>query len=855
MQADLPRGDAQGLTPAEVESRRLRYGRNEVPGREGRDMLRTVRGVFTEPMFVLLIVAAGLYLAMGDRGEGLLLLFFAVVTVGLVIVQERRSQRALDALRRLAVPQVRVIRGGATTRVAGAELVPGDLFLLDEGERVPADGVVRAGDALSVDESLLTGESIPVRKAIALEGAAAAPDRPDMADGDDGSGVFAGTLVVSGHAIVEVLSTGAHTRMGRIGASLVDIHTQEAPLQQQLHRVVRVFAVGAVATSLALVAWYGLVRHDWMQGLLAGIALAMAMLPEEFPMALSVFLGLGAWRLARVKVLARQPAAIDSLGATTVLCLDKTGTLTANRLRLARLEAHGQQWDCQPGVPAPGALAELVDVAAAASRRGNADPLDQAVLAVAATASPTGSAAGQLVREYPLSAQSTAMGQAWSDGDRGCRIAAKGSPEAIAQLCRLDAPATEALRGRVATMAGQGLRVIGVARAAAAAAPDRLADAAFSFEGLLGFEDPLRPEVPAAIARARRAGIAVAMITGDHAATALAIAGKAGIATAAGALEGAGVAAMDDAALARAVRDTRVFARVMPSQKLRIVQALQAGGEIVAMTGDGVNDAPALKAAHVGIAMGSRGTDVAREAAQVVLLDDDVGRILDGVALGRRIFDNLGKVMVYITAIHVPIAGAALLPLLFGLPPLLLPVHVVLTEMVIDPMCSIAFESAPPEPDVMDRAPRPAGRNLLDLRVFARGLGQGAVLLVTVLAVYAGALHAGRDVDVARALGIVALTVGNIALVAVDTRTAAGWRSLVRRDFASFWILAGLACAVLAVGLALPAARELLHFGRPAPADLAGVLGAVVVVACAMAWWRRLAHRGRLRVTMSGTGA
>ncbi|MEP6504149.1 MAG: cation-translocating P-type ATPase, partial [Betaproteobacteria bacterium] len=651
----------------------------------------------------------------------------------------------------------------------------------------------------------------------------------------------AGTLVVSGHAVVEVLQTGPATQMGRIGVSLATIDTGESPLQGQLHRLVRVFGVGAAATSLALLLWYGLARGDWLQGLLAALALAMAMLPEEFPMAMSVFLALGAWRLARAKVLTRRVSAIDALGAATVLCVDKTGTLTHNRLQLVLL-ADGAR-DVVPGgaTALPEFATRLLEVAALASRRGNADPLDRAVLELAdATSSPAPGGAPRLVREYPLSAALTAMAQAWDVGASEHLLAAKGSPEAISRLCRLEAARASALLERVQGLAAQGLRVIGVAQARtpASALGERLEAHPFEFVGLLGFSDPLRAEVAAAVAQARGAGIAVAMITGDHAATALAIAREAGIDTHAGVMLGPAIEALDDPQLALAVRDVRVFARVMPSQKLRLVQAFQAGGGVVAMTGDGVNDAPALKAANIGIAMGQRGTDVAREAAAIVLLDDDVGHIVDGVALGRRIFGNLRKVMVYITAIHVPIAGAALLPLLLGLPPLLLPVHVVLTEMVIDPMCSLAFESAPAEPASMRQPPRDATRPLIDLRVLARGMAQGAVLLATTLAVYALALHAGRDVDTARALGILALTAGNIALVAVDASTSAGWRAPMRRERAAFWIVAMLAGGALALGLSLPAARVLQRFGQPALGDLGWTAAAVACAVAVLALWR-----------------
>jgi len=810
----------RGLDPAAVETARARHGRNELASPDRRGFFRTVREILSEPMFLLLLVAAGLYLVMGDRAEGALLGFFAVVTVGLVVLQERRSQRALDALRVLAAPQARAWRAGQLVRLPAAELVPGDMVLLDEGERIPADGLVRDGDAIAVDESVLTGESVPVRKIALASGTPTATTSPG---GDDRPAVFAGTLVVRGHATMEVTATGHAAQIGRIGSSLAAINSAPDPMATQLRRLVRLFSVGAVLTSLALASWYGLTRHDWIQGMLAGTAIAMSLLPEEFPMVLSIFLALGSWRLARAQVLVRRPAAIDSLGATTMLCLDKTGTLTRNELRVARLQAPGAR-----AADTPDATHEaLLRAARLASRSESSDPLDNAVFAAAPGAMPDPSSR---VREYPIAPGRPLVGQAWREATR-VLVAAKGAPEAIAALCRAERADTTEWLDAAAAMARQGLRVIAVAEAACNEAPADLLELEFHFLGLLGLADPLRDDVPRAIAAARLAGIDIAMITGDHAATALSIASQAGIDTAAGACDGSTLAALDDAALATVVAHVRVFARVTPADKLRLVQAFQAAGHVVAMTGDGVNDAPALKAAHVGIAMGVRGTDVAREAAEIVLLDERVGSIVDAVALGRRIFDNLRRVMAYIVAIHIPIAGAALLPLVMGLPPLLMPVHVVLIEMVINPMCSLVFEGAPARADLMSRPPCAAGRALIDMSVMARGLAQGGSMLVAVVGIYALALHFGLATDGARALAILGLTAGSVGLVAVDAGAGLGWRALAHRDFASFWVVAGLAGIALMLGMWLPAAQALLHFQEPPVVWALAVVAALAVIA------------------------
>lgn len=802
-------------------------------------MLRTLRGVFTEPMFLLLLAAAALYLLLGDLGEGLLLAFFAVVTVGLVVFQERRSEHALAALRVLSAPQVRVLRGGLMARIPARELVPGDFFLVGEGERVAADGIVREAVGLQVDESLLTGESVPVSKRVwqLQDGLAMASPQSN-----GGAFVYASTLAIAGHAVIEAVATGAGTQVGRIGASLAAIETAATPLEQHLRRLVRVFGLGAAAICTVIVVVYGLLRGEWMQGLLSAVAIGMAMLPEEFPMALAVFLSLGAWRLARIKVLARRPAVIEALGAATVLCVDKTGTLTENRMQLSRLVTGEVDVKLEAGKDLPEAVHRLLEFAMLASRRDGSDPMDRALIA-------RGDAvlAGTehlhpdwtLTREFPLSPELLAMSHEWTDAAGRLRIAAKGAPEAVFDLCHLDPQRTADLLSRVKGLAAQGLRVLAVAEACSPHGETVMHphDHDFTLLGLAAFEDPLRESVPGAVAQAREAGIAVAMITGDHAATALAIAEQAGIDVQAGVLTGAEIDALGELALAEAVRHVRVFARVMPEQKLKLVLALRHNGETVAMTGDGVNDAPALKAAHIGIAMGVRGTDVAREAAGLVLLDEDFGRIVGGVRMGRRIFDNLRKVMTYITAIHVPVAGLALLPLLFGLPPLMLPVHVVLTEMVIDPVCSLAFEGAAEAPGLMQRPPRRTDDGIVGWAMLWRGLVQGGCLLAATLGVYLLALQAGREADVARTLAVIGLTLGNLMLVAANMAIGSGLRTLANASSRAFWAVTVVAASALATAVLVPGPRRLLHFGVPAAEDLVLTLVTVALAVSAGAAW------------------
>lgn len=815
-----------GLTGTEVTQQRAKYGLNLLEQAQAGGWRVALRSIAGEPMFLLLLAGAAIYLLIGDLADGLLLGTFALLTVGLVLWQERRSQRALVALRALAAPLVRVRRDGSVETLLATDLVPGDVCELSEGDRVAADGVLREGVAVAVDESLLTGESLAVAKQACAARSAAPLARPG---GDGGVHLYAGTLIVAGHGLLEVKATGRNTQIGQIGLSLATIDDAPTPLQVELRRIVRFFGLAALLACLFLLLWSGLQRGDWLQGLLSAIALGMAMLPEEFPVVLAIFLALGAWRMARLQVLARRPAVIEALGAATVLCVDKTGTLTENRIQLQRLVSVDADLDLDVTETLPEAVQRMLRCGVLASLQGSADPIDRAVMAAAERRAPADHPDWRLVREYPLSAGLLAATYAWTRDDGRLYVASKGAPEAICALSRLDATSQQRWLEQAQQLASAGLRVLAVAEAVAALdEPARNAtDYDFHWLGLLGFADPLRPSVPAAVAEAQGAGLRVVMITGDHAATGLSIARQAGLNTAAGALTGADLAALDDVSLTEVAGEISVYARMLPEQKLRLVQALQRRGETVAMTGDGVNDAPALKAAHIGIAMGKRGTDVAREAAGLVLLEEDFGRIVDAIRMGRRIYTNLCKVAVYIMAIHVPIIGLALLPILMGLPPLLLPAHVVLTEMVIDPACSLAFE-ATDDPDAMRRPPRPKGGGLWSWGTFSAGLIQGLCLLTVTLLCYQLALAHGRGEDIARTLAVLGLTLGNLLLVAVNICAGTGLAALFALAARAYWFVASAAAASLLIALWLPAGRELLQFAVPSAADLLAMAAAVI---------------------------
>lgn len=826
----LPTAD-EGLSAAQAAQRLQDDGPNVLPGEKRRGLRAIVHETLQEPMFMLLLAAGALYLVLGDLQEGMILFGLVLVVLALTLYQEGKTEHALAALRDMTSPRARVLRDGQPQRIAGVDVVCGDILLLAEGDRIAADAMLLDGSDVQVDESLLTGESLPVLKL-------AATDSDDIAQ----SSLFSGTLLVGGHGSALVTATGARSEIGRIGAALETLVNERSPLKLQTARLVRVLALIALGASLFMVLAYGGLRGDWLGALLAGIALAMALLPQEFTVVLTVLPALGAWRLSKQNVLTRRIAAIETLGATSVLCADKTGTLTENRMTVTQLYVPGNApagreslaVDYDGTAQLPEAFHTLVEYSILASMADPFDPMEKAFHRL-----------GQhflkdtehlhrdwtLLQEYGLTPQLRAMSHVWqaleSEG-QGHVVAAKGAPEAIIDLCHLDAAAQAPISAAVDAMAAKGLRVLGVAQARFVGDqwPAGEHDFEFEFVGLLGLADPLRAEIREAVAECRSAGIRVVMITGDYPATAHAIALQAqlDVSQPDQLLTGDELAGLSDAELCQRMKRVSVCARIAPQQKLRIVQALKANSEIVAMTGDGVNDAPALKAAHVGVAMGGRGTDVAREAASIVLLDDNFASIVRAVRLGRRIFDNLRKSMSYILAVHVPIAGMALMPVLLGWPTVLFPLHIAFLELVIDPACSMVFENEPSESDVMQRPPRDAQAPLFAGMTLALALLQGLGVLAVVLGAYAWS-SSWLTEPAARAFAFSTLVAGDVALILSNrTGSATLWASL-RVPNRTLWAVIGITLGLLGLTLYLPWLTKLFFFAPLSGPDLLAALG------------------------------
>jgi Ca2+-transporting ATPase len=882
-------GEATGLSLEEAAQRLKSEGYNEIPSTKRQSIWSIAFSVIREPMFLLLIAGGSIYFALGNIEEAVLLLSFVFVIMGITFYQERKTERALEALRDLSSPRALVIRGGRERRIPGRDVVRGDLIVVSEGDRVPADAVLIASTNLSVDESFLTGESVPVRKksiglqgnqqdkqegpsskqndssteyaantisgttpANATVGAGLSPPIKGHPGGEDQPFLYSGTLVVQGQGYAEVTATGVHTEMGKIGRTLQTLESESTPMQKKSNVLVRNLAIVAFGLFVIIVFAYALTRGSWLNGLLAGITLAMATIPEEIPVVLTIFLALGAWRISKQGVLTRRIPAVEALGSATVLCVDKTGTLTQNRMIVKELLVNGDFYDVRYDSQAlPERFHSILEYSILASQRDPFDPMEKAFKELGdhfLAHTEHLHADWSLVHEYPLSPELLAISRVWRSPDRKeYIIAAKGAPEAIADLCHFDAGQMKQLKDKINEMAGRGLRVLGVAKASFSEPrlPSIQHEFDFKFLGLIGLADPIRETVPLVLSECYQAGIRVVMITGDYPGTAESIARQIGLRPPDKYITGAELDKMSDEELRKRAADCAIFARVVPEQKLRIVNALKANGEVVAMTGDGVNDAPALKAADIGVAMGGRGTDVAREAASLVLLNDDFASIVHAVKLGRTIFDNLQKALSYIFAIHIPIVGMSLIPVLFDLPLVLLPAHIVFLELIIDPACSVVFEAEPAEPDVMQRPPRDPNAPLFGRRDVLISVMQGLSVLVIVLIVFRLALSIGQNAADARAITFSTLIFANLALINTNrSRSQTILASFKVKNSALWWVMGGATLFLLMV-LYIPFLRSLFSFTILHPASL---LIALVAGAAGVAWFEVLKYASYRRV-------
>lgn len=777
-----------GLTSLEAARLLNEFGPNSVETEASRSRLSVALAVLREPMLLLLLAAGLLSFLLADLTDAILLMFTVVIVLGISIYQQQRTNKALAALKELTAPLAHVIRDGLEMRISSRDVVPGDLILLSEGDRVVADAELVTASSLEFDESLLTGESIPITKS-------------------SGEIAFTGSLAVRGHGQARVIATGNETELGKIGKSIESIPYTRTHLQQSIDSIVKAIGGFAFLTVIAIVIIYGMTRGNWLEGGIAAIAAAMALIPEEFPVILTLFMALGAWRMARVRVIARQAPAIEALGSVTVLCVDKTGTLTRNEMTVSEVQIDHHVITAAQAIDSKDGY-RLLRIAALAAPRTPFDPMDKAFRALVDVEETMKGLIS--IAEFPVIKERLAYIHIWQEG-ASLLVAAKGAPEHIARLCGMEGKMVEELNQRVASAGEKGLRVIAVATAKGEIGKiEGIEGLDFQFLGLTFLKDPIREGVPVSVRECVTAGIRTIMITGDHPTTARSIAQEIGLHHPNNVLTGSEISLLSDEELSEHVRRCQVFARVTPSDKLRLIRALQAHGEVVAMTGDGINDAPALRAADIGVAMGGRGTDVAREAAHLIITDDDFTSIVAGIRRGRAIYANIQKAMTYVIAIHVPIFGMALVPVLVADWPLILvPALIAFHEVIIDPASSIAFEVESPDPKIMSQPPRRPRSGIFDRREIFLALLQGISIFLLVFLIFLANIASDVAEEKVRALTFTALVIANVILILINrSRTLTLWETLVkRRNSAIPWLITG-AVALLLLLLNLPFLRE-----------------------------------------------
>jgi P-type Ca2+ transporter type 2C len=792
-----------GLTDEAVTRSRVEHGRNTLTVNTENGFWVTMKDVVTEPMFLLLLVACGIYLSLGRAEEAITLLIALLVVSGISVYQSVRSNRALAALRDLTQPKTQVRRNGMLATVPVEEIVVGDAVLIAEGEGVPADGTMDTGNDFSVDEAILTGESVAVLKM-------------------PGDAVFAGTNTASGSAWFSVTAVGGQTELGKIGRSIAEIPTEKTPLQRQINQfVMRMAWIGLGAFALVWGLNYAR-SGDWVTALLFGLTLAMSILPEEIPVAFSSFMALGAARLSRIGVLTKQPQTVESLGSATVICADKTGTITQEGMSVRQV--YDGATDAL--LPLPGILSEtaksVLDYARWASETDPFDSMEKAIVDTFTTTFADDNPAAiahpyPLIHEYPLAGSPPMMTHVRQAPTGAVLVAGKGAVEHILAVCRPEPAVAERVRRMTNQLSAGGYRVLGVARGTYAS-PDFPAEQdgfTWSFLGLIALENPPKPNAKAVLQAFADAGIRVKLITGDFPETARAIARQVGLPGADRTLlTGQQVMAMDEPTLQEQATQTAVFARMFPDAKLRVVNALKANGEIVAMTGDGVNDGPALKAAHIGVAMGKRGTEVARQAASLVLVNDDLGSMVEAIAQGRRIYQNLKKAIAYIVSIHIPIILTVAVPLLAGWhwQNLFSPIHVIFLELVMGPTCSIAFENEPAEPGQMQQPPRRLTDTFLAGPELGRSIAQGLGIAGAVLGVYYVTMQQGESISAVRTLTFTTLVISNILLTLVNRSFTQSVFQTLRMPNPTMTLMLGLTLGLLLTMLFVPDVRHLFDF-------------------------------------------
>ena len=831
MTAQQQHQQQSGLTSVQALELQRQYGKNELVKAIKTNIFHKIIHVICEPMFVLLIVAAIIYFVLGEPKDGSIMLVFVLAIISIEVIQEWKTDKTLQALKDLSAPHITVLRDGREQVINSFDLVPQDVMLVAEGVKIPADGLVIKASTLRVDESSLTGESEAVFKVAKQDVIDIAVDywRRDYC--------YAGTLVTQGTGTILVDKIGTTTEYGKIGKDVMAAPDEPTPLQLQTGKLVQMCAgIAAVLFSLVgVVTYINIPDHLFgariIESILAGITLAMAMLPEEFPVILTVFLSMGAWRLAKKQSLVRKLASVETLGAVSVLCVDKTGTITMNKMTVQ------DSWSATADVPT------LTKIMGMGCEPDAYDPMEKAMIAHCENHGISRKLifGGELVRDYAFTDESKMMGHVWKT-DADIIVAAKGSPERLLDICQLSEDERTAVETAAAEMSARGLRVIAVGQMVVATEqviPTTLHECRLQLCGLIGLADPPRESIKADIEQCTRAGVRVVMITGDNGITASAIARQINMPNSDAIITGDELSKMSDDELQERIKTANIFSRVLPEHKMRIVRAFKSNGAVVAMTGDGVNDAPALKYADIGIAMGKRGSEVSREAADLILLDDNFSTIVHTIEDGRRIYDNIKKAVGYVFTIHIPIALSALLAPLLGITPaslLLLPLHVVLLELVIDPTCSIVLERQPAERDIMDRAPRDPKAKLITVASLLKSVTQGLVIFFAAFGAYILFLQQQPDnAPLARTMGLTIMLLSNILLVQINSSNSEYAVKTFMR-LAKDKVMLAVIFATL-VGLLVMLYTPLCGFLKLAPLSLGQLVLAAVIACVAVLWY------------------
>lgn len=823
--------EVKGLTTQEAKQLQEKYGKNELTAQKKESFFHKILLVLKEPMFVLLIIASTIYFLLGEPRDGAVMMIFVVGIISIEVIQEWKTDRTLEALKDLSAPRIKVLRDGEEKIINSSDLVPGDIMFISEGVKIPADGKVVRASTLCVDESSLTGESQGVWKTTSEQ------YRNENNDYWRRDYCYAGTLVTQGLGTIQVDKIGASSEYGKIGKDIAVAQVSSTPLQKQTGRLVRMSGVIAALlfVLVGIVTYFNLYDHllksRITESILSGITLAMAMIPEEFPVILTVFLSMGAWRLAQKNSLVRRLPSVETLGAVSVLCVDKTGTITMNKMEV------------QETFSVSGDEKKLARVMGMGCKQDPYDPMEKAMLRYCENLgiSKESLFSDQLVKEYAFTDELKMMGNVWTHGNEFV-VTAKGSPESILTICNIAPQDLLNIQDQIMKMSQDGLRVIAVGQMNLlnrTEIPDQLTQCHLELTGLIGLADPPRASVKEDIKTCTQAGIRVVMITGDNGITASSIARQINMPHSDRIITGEELNGMSDEMLQEKVRDVSVFSRVLPEHKMRIVKAFKENGQVVAMTGDGVNDAPALKFADIGIAMGKRGSEVSREAADLILLDDNFSTIVDTVKDGRRIFDNIKKAVGYVFTIHIPIAFASLLAPLMGISPaslLLLPLHVVLLELVIDPTCSIVLERQPAERNIMRRPPRDPHEKLLTIGMLIQSLVQGLAVFGSSFALYYYYLTSNPQTPaLARTMGLSVIFLSNILLVLVNSSKTDFAIQVLYRQIKDK-VLWALILGTIA-GLAVMIYSPLNGFLKLAPLSAPQMLLVIGISAAAVLWF------------------